>query len=379
MNMKWFASVVLVSASAAFMLRSPAASAQAVFGNESDAVGESEPQQASQPFQLSLSPSDDGGYFGPPLQDEDARQVGYEFPTPFGLGAIYADIERDVEVADDRQVTDNGVTDDGVTDDGVTDDGQLTDDGVGSNGGHFSLPQFGVEVRKAGYELPKPIGFGVIFTDIERDIDVTDVRVGINGGRVRSVSDFITLRARSHVQVAMGRFDVWLLPFLNVYGLLGYVNNETRIQGTAKLRGGGGSVPIDVTTKIEGPVAGAGLTLGGGFKEVFATLDVNFTETNLGFDENFRATVATVRAGWNGKVNGVPVRLWTGVTYWDTFETASGTSGSIHFQADQGPANPWNPVFGAHVTLHENFDLFFELGTNFDDVRILTGGLTFRF
>ena len=150
------------------------------------------------------------------------------------------------------------------------------------NAADFGLPLLGDEARKAGYELPKPFGFSLIYTDIQRDVRVTDVRVGLNGNSAKSVSSFVTLQARTHVNVAVGRFDVYLLPFLNVYGLLGYVNNETHIRGTAQLRNGP-AVPIDVIAKIEGPVAGLGLTLAGGYKQVFIALDANRSETNLGF------------------------------------------------------------------------------------------------
>ncbi len=363
--MKWPVLAVLLLMPA-FMLGSSGAWAQVVPGNESDAVTESQPP-ALQRFSLSPWPSADRGQFGLTPPGAEAGNAGDELPTWFEPSVTYFDIDRDDQATNVGASTDGGVSSDG---------------GSSTDGGHFVLPLLGDQARKAGYELPKPLGYGLIYTKIDRDVRVSDVRVGVGGGKLESVSDFVTLRARTHVDVALGRVDAWVLPFLDVYGVFGYVNNETRIRGTATL-GRRGSIPIDVTTRIEGPTVGLGLTLAGGYKQAFATLDVNFSETNLGFDDNFRATIASLRTGWNGKVHGIPVRLWTGVTYWDTFATASGTAGtrlgSVRFEADQGPANPWNPVFGGLVTLHDNFDLLFELGTNFGDVQTLTVGLTYRF
>ncbi len=344
--MKRFSLFVLALAPV-FMLGSAAASAQAVLGNPSDAVKAYEPPSFP-PVRLSLSPWATAEEYEPPSSP----------PVRLSLSPPATAYEDEPPALPTPQLS-------------------LAPPEVG---GDFGLPLLGDEARRAGYELPKPFGFSLIYTDIERDVRVTDVRVGVNGNSVKSVSSFVTLQARTHVNAAVGRFDVYLLPFLNLYGLLGYVNNETHISGTAKLRNGP-AIPIDVTTKIEGPVAGLGLTLAGGYKQAFIALDANRSETNLGFDDRFSATIVTLRTGWNGKVYGNPVRLWTGFTYWDTFATARGTSnaGGVRFEADQGPTNPWNVVFGAHVTLHENFDLLFELGTNFNDVRVLTGGVSYRF
>jgi hypothetical protein len=117
---------------------------------------------------------------------------------------------------------------------------------------------------------------------------------------------------------------------------------------------------------------------------VFAALDANWTQTDIGFDDRFKAVVASMRVGWNGKISDAPVRLWTGAAYWDTQSTAKGTvdipgTGSVSFEADQGPVNPWNMIVGGQATIEQKFDLFVELGTNYDDMKMLTLGVTFRF
>jgi hypothetical protein len=117
---------------------------------------------------------------------------------------------------------------------------------------------------------------------------------------------------------------------------------------------------------------------------VFAALDANWSQTDIGFSDKFKAVIASLRVGWNGKVQGTPLRLWTGAAYWDTESTAKSTvevpgTGTVSFEADQGPKNPWNMIFGAQATFHQNIDLFLELGTNYDDMKIITVGLTYRF
>jgi hypothetical protein len=251
------------------------------------------------------------------------------------------------------------------------------------------LPLLAEEARKAGYELPLPFGAGAVYNYLERDITVHDLRIGINGAPMQSVSDFVDLGSRSHVNVGLGRFDAFIFPFLDVYALAGYVKNDSTTHGTVTVPtpgpgNGSLSFPLDAKTSLDGFVGGVGATVAGGYKQVFAALDANWSQTDIGFDDKFKAVVGSLRVGWNGKVAGMPLRLWTGAAYWDTESTAKSTVqvpgvGTVSFEADQGPKNPWNMIFGGQATIHQNFDLFLELGTNYDDMKIVTLGLTYRF
>lgn len=270
---------------------------------------------------------------------------------------------------------------------------QVTAAGQGGDGdeaqGGFRLPFLAEEARKAGYELPLPFGVGGAYSYLERDIAVHDVRIGIDGSPLQSASNFLNLGSRSHVNVALGRFDAFIFPFLDVYALAGYVKNDSTTTGTVTVPrpGPGGGMltfPLTAKTTLDGFVGGFGATLAGGYKQVFAVLDANWSQTDIGFDDKFRAVVVSARVGWNGKIADTPVRLWTGATYWDTASTARSTVqvpgvGTVAFEADQGPANPWNMIFGGQVTIEKNFDLFLELGTNYDDMKMVTFGLTYRF
>jgi hypothetical protein len=97
-----------------------------------------------------------------------------------------------------------------------------------------TLPFLGEEARKRGIELPKPFGIGVVYYYLDREIAISDVRVGRNGETPSSVSDFAQLGSSSRVNNANIKFDVWLLPFLNVYAIAGHIWNEstTRIDVT---------------------------------------------------------------------------------------------------------------------------------------------------
>jgi hypothetical protein len=244
------------------------------------------------------------------------------------------------------------------------------------------LPLMKEEALARGHELPLPFGVGFVYNYLEREINVTDVRVGINGQPMQSVSDFLDLGSNSRVNAALLKADAWVLPFLNVYFLGGYLDNQSTSIGHVTV--GAQQFDFQVPTSIQGFVGGGGLTLAAGYRNFFLTVDANYTQTDLGFDDSFSALVASVRTGWFGKVGAVPVRLWVGGVFWDTANTASSTVqvtgvGTVQFEADQGPRNPWNASVGCSVVISRSWECFADYGFNLDDVRIFATGLTWRF
>jgi hypothetical protein len=253
----------------------------------------------------------------------------------------------------------------------------------------YALPFLADKVIKQGYTLPLPRGVSLVYTYVERDIKITTVKLGINGAPLRDVSNFVNLGSTSHVNVAVGRFDAWLLPFLNAYAMAGYVSNNTTTRGIVTIppltaRGDPRTFNLVKTTELGGFVGGVGLTAAAGWRDFFLLADFNFSQTDIGFDNPFRALIGTVRAGWNGAVFRIPVRLWVGGSYWGTGGTAKATVevpdvGSVTFSADQGPLHPLNALIGGNVTLFRRWEAFVEYGFNFNDVHIVAAGLSFRF
>ncbi|NJO55359.1 MAG: hypothetical protein HC834_02265 [Rhodospirillales bacterium] len=66
------------------------------------------------------------------------------------------------------------------------------------------LPLMAGEATSRGYELPLPFGLSAIYNFIERDIQVDDLRLGLDGGSPQSVSRFVDLGSDSRVNVALG-------------------------------------------------------------------------------------------------------------------------------------------------------------------------------
>jgi hypothetical protein len=252
------------------------------------------------------------------------------------------------------------------------------------------LPFLADEARKRGYELPLPYGAAFVITRLGgRKIQVDDLRIGINDEPAQSVSDFADLGSTSDVFNANLKFDAWLLPFLSVYALVGYVHNEsdTHLQVTLPKPGPiPGEIQVDkrVPTSLDGVVGGVGMTLAGGHGPFFVVVDANYIQSDLGFDDRFDALIATLRAGWNGKLNDTPVQLWLGAGNWDTAATAKGhvkidDETTLRFEADQRPKSYWMYDVGSQIEFSKRWQLVLDLGFDFDGGYVAVIGPTYRY
>jgi len=250
------------------------------------------------------------------------------------------------------------------------------------------LPIWGEALREEGFDLPLPFGFSTNYVHVERDIKVRDLSLGVNGGPNQSVSNLLQIDANSAVDVVIGRFDVWLLPFLNVYAYGGYQRNDSAVEIAVSIPTPGPGPPLAFTVRddgeLEGPVYGTGFAVAGGYDVFFATATVDFAFADFDeFDSRFEGRVYGFRAGWNGELFEIPTRIWSGFSYFDTETKLDGSVnvpgvGNVRFEVDQGPVHPWNGVLGLGIALPYSIDVMAEYGFNFDDVQIFTGGITIR-
>ena len=235
------------------------------------------------------------------------------------------------------------------------------------------LPLLGEEATKRGIELPLPFGAGLVYYHLDRDIEVSDIRLGLNGAPPQSVGQLAKLSSTSVVDNYNLKLDAWILPFLNLYGIVGYVSNHSDTHVSVSLPpllpgGPTRNRTMTVPTDIEGSVGGLGMTLAGGYGPYFMTYDADFAQADLGFDNRFKAVITSIRGGWNGKTGSRPLRLWASVTDWNTFATATGTvsdpdgGGTLSFEVDQGPAYRTTYGFGGQTTFGPHFELALDGG-----------------
>jgi hypothetical protein len=251
------------------------------------------------------------------------------------------------------------------------------------------LPIWGDAVREQGFDLPLPLGVSVNYIHLERDVDVEDIDISVDAGSRQSVSQLLQVSADSSVDVVISRFDAWVLPFLNVYTYGGWQWNKSNVEVAVTIPTPGPLPDIEFTVeddgKLDGPVFGGGAALAVGYESLFLTSTVDFAFAKFDeFDSDFEGRVYGVRTGWNGEVGELPLRLWTGATYYDTATTIKGSvnvagTGSVRYRVRQGPENPWNYLVGTNFGAGDRVDLTFEYGFNFRDVQSWMGGATYRF
>lgn len=252
------------------------------------------------------------------------------------------------------------------------------------------LPLMADEVEKRGIKLPLPFGVSGNLVMMKREIDIKEVKAGINGAP-RDVSSFLTLDTDTTVTSASLRFDAWLLPFLNLYVLGGYIENSPNITLTLRLPtllppGGVREVTLNATGRLDGIVFGGGATLVGGYKDFFLSLDANINHADMGgnFDQTIDVRLYSVRTGWRGQVGKAMMNLWIGGMYWDSERKISGSlplegGDVINFEVLQGPKNPFNMDLGMNVEVSRAFQMVVDYGFNLDDFQMLTLSFAYRF
>jgi hypothetical protein len=269
--------------------------------------------------------------------------------------------------------------------------------GAGTSQAHWSrLPIWGAEAAARGYRLPPPFGFGFTYYDARQPVNVRDLKLGVGTSPPES-SRFVTVGRpiNSWQQNFSSRFDVWLFPFFNLYGVLGYTRGNTK--GIVTITSpvfGLLNQDLPLFAEFDGPTAGGGATLAGGFKmtewrdlHVFMVGDVNHTVTFLSFKNESlishtkpQATVASIRGGLRGDVTEyINASIWVGGMYQLIQEEVAGSVAgrSIEFVINQRAASPWNTLIGGQIEFGKHFNVLIEGGVG-SRSSILTGA-TFRF
>ena len=87
------------------------------------------------------------------------------------------------------------------------------------------LPLWGEQARQRGFELPLPFGIGFNYTYMDQGIRIRNLKVGVGNPNIE-VEGLDFNDARSHDSAVTARLDMWLLPFVNLYGLFGSITGQ---------------------------------------------------------------------------------------------------------------------------------------------------------
>lgn len=169
------------------------------------------------------------------------------------------------------------------------------------------FPIWGRKAVERGFELPLPAGLNLNYLFMNQDITISNLGLSLGNDPTQDV-DFIELSpAKSTVQTMNFRADLWVLPFLNVYGIAGSALADTEV---------GVLEPVQFTSKVDqtGVFGGVGITGTMGIKRNFAVVDVNWSWSN--FDklvDTVEGRVLSLRFGRQFDLSGQKAfALWVG-------------------------------------------------------------------
>lgn len=211
-------------------------------------------------------------------------------------------------------------------------------------------------------ELPRPWGIGVDFYTMQQDYNIRDLQFNLPGISLNDPSQIDVTNDVVHFDI---QADVWLLPFLNVFGIVGKVNNDTLVDlSTVAVTG----LPFSLGTlpvSFDGTVYGGGFTLAFGGETWFASATTAFTHTKTSGDLNsavdslsIQPRLGLLRNQW---------RFWAGTMYLDVDEKHSGTFqlpglGGVPFAVKLATKDNWNFSTGVGYVFNDRANLSFELG-----------------
>jgi hypothetical protein len=262
------------------------------------------------------------------------------------------------------------------------------------------IPIWGEKIRAMGYDLPLPFGAGANFVWMDQGIDIRELTVGV--GSASTEPGFIGFsNARSRNTATTVRLDAWLLPFMNIYGLLGYLDGNTELDinvpGLTVDVPIIGPVPIfdpftiPVDVDYDGVTYGGGITLAGGYRRLFGSLDMNYTRSDINLTDG-EVTTLTISPRLGILFESLAVKgtgaLWVGAMYMDYKETISDSinlrqidpelpSLTIDYEVKIKNKEKLNFIFGGQWEITKRWQLMAEGGVGERKQVIL--GAFFRF
>lgn len=213
-------------------------------------------------------------------------------------------------------------------------------------------------------DLPRPWGIGFDFYTMDQDYDIESLSFQLPGVSLGDPSQIDVTNEVRHYDL---KADAWILPFLNVFGLVGRVNIDTLVDfSMADIQGlppgvNLGALPVS----FNGTVWGGGFTLAYGSERWFTSVTTVWTKTSTSGDLDSKVTstvvqprIGLLRSGW---------RFWVGGMYLDTDEKHSGIFplpfiGPVPFEVELKSSDNWNYTVGAGYELNDRVNLSLEAG-----------------
>ena len=266
------------------------------------------------------------------------------------------------------------------------------------------FPIWGRKAIERGFDLPYPVGINLNFLYMNQDITIGNLGLSVNENPTQSV-DFIQFdKADSRISTVNSRLDLWLFPFLSVYGLVGRAASETKVKIKEPFE-------FESSAKFSGNYYGFGLTTAIGVYQNWLSFDINWAWTDLDkLNEPVRSRIFGIRYGRTIKISSKrKASLWIGTMNQKLLNTTTGTvllsevlppglgdqlqdyqnsdwyqnlnpldqvkvdrlmdkvlsdtgGNSVNYSLDKQPDRPWNILIGGQYEFNKNWQVRGEVG-----------------
>jgi predicted porin len=226
-----------------------------------------------------------------------------------------------------------------------------------------------------GIDLPNPLGIGMTFYNQNQPYQTESLYVevpGLDQGLLQG------LAVENETTTLHLRLDYWLMPFINVFGIVGSIDSSTEVALSSVDLG----MPMslnDLKISMDGTVYGGGLVLAYGTRKVFGTLAYQLTETSLNeANSSVSAWVLTPKAGLRFKRGAA----WVGGMYQNAEENHAGIHdiegvGKVSYEVQLREQAPWNFVVGGTYGFSKHWLLTAQAGLG--DRMSALGMVEYRF
>ena len=203
---------------------------------------------------------------------------------------------------------------------------------------NYTFPILGQQVYAKGFDIPYPIGIMGNFMWMDQSIVIDNMQLGLKSDSQDiplTQVDFIDFGNNKNTSYTVNvRPDLWVFPFLNVYGIFGTGNSKTEVNLVA---------PVELKSVVEQNIttAGFGLMAAGGIGPVWFSVDANWTWNKPELlDKAVRVNVMGIRFGHTFVFKHKPqsnIALWIGGM---RASMSSSTAGEIQL-IDALPPETW--------------------------------------
>ena len=175
------------------------------------------------------------------------------------------------------------------------------------------FPIWGQKAYQKGFDIPYPTGIMTNIYWMKQRLIVENLRLGVKRDNVDAPLtpvDFIEFADNfNESSTIIVRPDLWIFPFLNVYGIFGYGQSKTEVNL---------SFPVELTSEVDQSIstAGFGATAAAGLGPVWLAIDgnISWSKPEL-LDDPVEVNTFGIRLGHNFVSKHKPYRnfgIWAG-------------------------------------------------------------------